>query len=224
MAHPDWPSLLSLAAHELRTPATVVSGYIKMLLQGHGGDLSEVQRQALTSADQSCTRLVELMAEMSDLARFERGALELSRDRVTVVDLLGALARDYVPPAGYGGQCVVTPVAAGLAVTVDRARATRALAALTTLVIREATPPATVAVSARRVGHEVMLLVSDGAIVPELDGAGSLQPMDELKGGLGLSIPLAVHVFGAAGGRVGVPVLASQVPSVAVVLPLTDSR
>ncbi|MGH3117468.1 MAG: histidine kinase dimerization/phospho-acceptor domain-containing protein, partial [Gaiellales bacterium] len=46
-ADATWPRLLSLAVHELRTPATVVGGYLRMVLKDRAGPLSEDQRRLL---------------------------------------------------------------------------------------------------------------------------------------------------------------------------------
>ena len=41
MTDPLFPQAMSLAVHELRTPVTVVSGYLRMLLREQGGPLSD---------------------------------------------------------------------------------------------------------------------------------------------------------------------------------------
>jgi CHASE1-domain containing sensor protein len=48
--------LLSLASHQLRTPATVVKQYVGMLLQGYGGKLSDQQLSMLDNAYSSNER------------------------------------------------------------------------------------------------------------------------------------------------------------------------
>lgn len=42
---------ISIASHELRTPATAVKQYIGMVLEGYAGDVTESQRDFLTKAD-----------------------------------------------------------------------------------------------------------------------------------------------------------------------------
>ena len=41
------PRVMSLAVHELRTPVTVVGGYLRMLLREQAGPLTERQRKML---------------------------------------------------------------------------------------------------------------------------------------------------------------------------------
>ncbi len=71
--------LLSLGVHELRTPVTVAAGYIRMLLKEQAGPLSERQRKLLDEAEKSCGKLAALVADMSELAKFEAGEIALSR-------------------------------------------------------------------------------------------------------------------------------------------------
>src|SRR6266536_6063873 len=62
----QYPPLLSLAVHEFRTPASVVGGYLRML-QRDGDGLSDRHRKMIDEAEKSCTRLVGLIAELSDI-------------------------------------------------------------------------------------------------------------------------------------------------------------
>ena len=85
---PRWPKVLSLAVHEFRTPATVVAGYIRMLLKDRAGPLTEPQRRLLEEAEKSCGRLAALLAEMSDLSGLEAGTAPFNR---VAIDLRTAL-------------------------------------------------------------------------------------------------------------------------------------
>ena len=53
-----FPRVMSLAVHELRTPVTVVSGYLRMLLRDQAGPLTDKQRKMVEEADRSCTRSI----------------------------------------------------------------------------------------------------------------------------------------------------------------------
>src|SRR3954462_13814979 len=83
-----WPTILSLAVHEFRTPTTVVAGYIRMLLKERAGPVPEMQRRLLEEAEKSCGRLTALLAEMSDLSGLEAGTATFNR---APVDLRPAL-------------------------------------------------------------------------------------------------------------------------------------
>ena len=78
---------MSLAVHELRTPVTVVCGYLRMLLKEHGGPLTDKQRKMLQEAERSCERIGALVAEMSDLGKLESRELPVARQEVDMAAL-----------------------------------------------------------------------------------------------------------------------------------------
>src|SRR5258707_15735874 len=92
-----WPKVLSLAVHELRTPMTVVAGYIRMLLKDRAGPLTDPQRKLLEEAEKSCARLTALLTEVSDLSNLEGGTAPFNRQ---AADLNRSLreAVEHLPP------------------------------------------------------------------------------------------------------------------------------
>ena len=92
---PRWSKVLSLAVHEFRTPMTVVSGYIRMLLKERAGPLNEQQRKLLEEAEKSCGRLSSLIAEISELSGLEAGTATFNRLeidlRATITEAISAL-------------------------------------------------------------------------------------------------------------------------------------
>src|SRR6188768_4075205 len=78
---PRWAKVLSLSVHEFRTPMTVVSGYIRMLLKDRAGPLSDQQRNLLEQAEKACVRLTALLSEMSELSSLEAGSAPFNRHR-----------------------------------------------------------------------------------------------------------------------------------------------
>jgi signal transduction histidine kinase len=92
--HNAFPRALSLAVHELRTPVTVVAGYLRMLLKEQGGPLSEKQRKWLEEAERSCGRIGALVAEMSDLGKLESKQLSLARQTFDLAAVVAELASE----------------------------------------------------------------------------------------------------------------------------------
>jgi len=75
-------SLISLASHQLRTPATGVKQYLGLLLQGFVGDLTDRQTELLKKANDSNER--QLINDILYLARLESGRITAS---IAVVDI-----------------------------------------------------------------------------------------------------------------------------------------
>lgn len=83
---------ISLASHQLRTPATGVKQYLGMVLQGFAGDVTPVQREMLTKAYESNERQLRIVSDLLRVAHVDAGKVVLRRTKVG----LNALARDVI--------------------------------------------------------------------------------------------------------------------------------
>jgi PAS domain S-box-containing protein len=86
---------VSLASHQLRTPATGVKQYLGLLLQGYAGSLTEQQEYYLQKAYSTNERQIDLINDLLRVAQVDGGKLALAK---TLTDM-SALAEDVV--AGY---------------------------------------------------------------------------------------------------------------------------
>jgi PAS domain S-box-containing protein len=66
---------VSLASHQLRTPASGVKAFISMLLDGYAGELTDQQRGILEKAAQANERQLEVIGDMLDVARLSAGRI-----------------------------------------------------------------------------------------------------------------------------------------------------
>lgn len=64
---------LSIASHQLRTPLSIMKGYIELIGDGAYGKPTEKMREILNDMDQSNERLVKLIDEFLDITRLEQG-------------------------------------------------------------------------------------------------------------------------------------------------------
>ncbi len=89
--------LLSLASHQLRTPATVVKQYVGMLLQGYGGELSDQQKSMLESAYTSNERQLQIINQILYVARLDAGQIKLHKERTNLNKLLKEVVDEHRP-------------------------------------------------------------------------------------------------------------------------------
>lgn len=223
MSDANWPKLMSLAVHELRTPATVVAGYLRMLLNDRAGPLTDDQRRLMVEAERSCSRLSQLLAEMSDLAHIEAGDAPMNRQKVDVAALLREVI-DGLPAGSDLPAVALRDDASPGTVNGDPVRLRAALVALVASVRRELPGTREVIVSrtASEGGRSKATLVAIGEqdTVADLQSAGGFVDFDEWRGGMGLSLPVARRVIEASGGRL--IVLADRARAgVALTLPIT---
>src|SRR6187401_1089855 len=116
------PRALSLAVHELRTPVTVVSGYLRMLLKGQAGPLNEKQQRMLEEAERSCGRISALVSELSELGRLEGGELALGRQPFDFNELVAEMASSMHEGDDRGVHLQVRTFDGPVTVAGDRAR------------------------------------------------------------------------------------------------------
>ncbi|MFQ5779425.1 MAG: ATP-binding protein [Nitrospiria bacterium] len=79
---------VSQVSHDLRTPLTVIKGYIDNLQDGIGGDLTDKQKNYLDRMSKNAGRLVRLISDLLDVSRMESAKLELNLTTVSLQDLI----------------------------------------------------------------------------------------------------------------------------------------
>jgi signal transduction histidine kinase len=205
-----WPQLLSLSSHELRSPLSVVAGYIRMVLKERAGPISDQQRTLLQEAEKSCGRLSTVLAEMSDLSQLEAGTAPFNRSTVDV----GAILADAIRALPeLSGRTVTIDLVAAREVSLpgDAVRLRTALSAILHALQRElvTSDRLVVRVDSQDDGSEPGLRLTigepnrmDALLLLERSG---LTTFDEWRGGSGLSLPNARRVIEAHGGRVWSP-------------------
>jgi signal transduction histidine kinase len=101
----SFPRLVSLAAHDLRTPLATVSGFAKTLIRME--ELEEPASRYLGMIEAASEQMVELLDELGLAARIEAGRYEPSLREVDTLELAGAaavaLGEDRVRVGGEGG-------------------------------------------------------------------------------------------------------------------------
>ena len=210
--HGVLPRAMSLAVHELRTPVTVVAGYLRMLLREQAGPLSEKQKKMLEEADRSCSRLGALVAEMSDFGKLESGEVALARQDFDLASLAVELASGLHDGVDRGVQIESrAPAATEIRVAGDRTRIAAAVKALMQSAVRERVEPGILSVRCSVAGpvdgkapRWAVLAIGDDAVLPDLERAALEPPdaFDEWRGGLGLALPVARRVIEKHGGTV----------------------
>lgn len=85
---------ISIASHQLRTPATGVKQYIGMLLEGFVGELPPQQQAMLQKAYESNERQLRIVADLLKVAQVDAGKVKLRRTSVRINDLVADILRE----------------------------------------------------------------------------------------------------------------------------------
>ena len=91
---------ISTISHELRTPLTSIVGYLEMLNDGYGGELTANATSMLDVIDRNSRRLLGLIEDVLTLSRIESGAFAKGDDvAIDVAGLIQGAAQTFVPSA-----------------------------------------------------------------------------------------------------------------------------
>jgi signal transduction histidine kinase len=219
--------LFGLAVHELRTPVTVVAGYLRMLVREQLGPLTDRQRKAVEEAEHSCARLAALLAEMSELATLDGPDAPTPHDDVALTAGLDEICGHLEEGRDRGVVVVRTGTRDLITVRGDRKRLAAALSVLVRAIAREQDEAVRVAVDLStpvREGRRMALVrvAIESALESGTDG-GPEARLNEYRGGLGLGLPIARRVIEQAGGRVWSLGEGKRLGAVTVLLPVKES-
>ena len=123
----SFPRLVSLAAHDLRTPLATIHGFAQTLVRM--GDLGEPKQRYLEMIDLAALQLAELLDELGVAARIEGDSYEPNRQPVDSLDLARQAASEL-------GEERVVVSGTGVTVQVDVDAAQRGVAALAQAALR----------------------------------------------------------------------------------------
>jgi signal transduction histidine kinase len=199
----DCRRLMSLVAHELRSPGAVVAGYLRLLAKNTAPGLSEPERKMIEEANKACGRLLYIAQELSELAEVTGEDPARGRAPVPIFSLCG----EVVQSAAAAGAAVSFAMDEdGKAACVDgqAARLRQALGLLVAVVGRErgATAMTVTGAISRATPSRALLVFGAPADAADIDAvvANSNAGFDSWRGGTGLSLPIACRIIEAHRG------------------------
>jgi signal transduction histidine kinase len=203
---PELARLVTLVAHEMRTPLSVVSGYLKMLASERQGTLNEAQRRSVEGAGSACQQLMALAADLTWLARVARGEVAPNRAPMPLGPLLDEVAHAHRPLDEH--PVAVDVSADAVTIDADAANLRRALTSMLAAVVRTV-PEQTIVriVGSRRdagVQRGVVIAIAAAPLIDDVLNAApdALEPLNESAGGLGVGLPLARRLVALEGGEI----------------------
>jgi signal transduction histidine kinase len=222
---PACAQLLSLAVHEFRTPASVVSGYLRMLQRDTESPLGERHRRLVDEAEKSCARLVALVAELSEVSKLDAGLITMAAERLDVFALVQEVADSVHEAEDRGVRLSVSGSAAQAMVVGDAGRLRTALGAIFRAVLREQPGSGTVVVERRverrdAANSAILVIAPHHGVASAYEAAPAV--FDEKRGGLGLALPIARRILEVHGGRIWSPGESSERGAALISLPLSE--
>jgi signal transduction histidine kinase len=90
---------LATLSHELRTPLTAINGWVEMLCESASLEKDRDLADGIEAIRGSATSLTQLISDLLDLSRIQRGVLRLNRDLLDINLVVSSAARNLRPSA-----------------------------------------------------------------------------------------------------------------------------
>jgi len=85
---------ISIASHQLRTPLTVIKGYISMMLEGNFGALTKPETESLEKVFLSNERLIQLVENLLNVSRIESGRLQFDFKQIDLNNMVASVVEE----------------------------------------------------------------------------------------------------------------------------------
>lgn len=95
---------VSLASHQLRTPATGVKQYLGLLLEGYAGPLTEQQEDFLQKAYTSNDRQLDIVNDLLQIAQLDAGKIKLNKQIIDINELIADIIDEQIDSFKNRGQ------------------------------------------------------------------------------------------------------------------------
>jgi len=200
------------ASHELRSPLTSVQGFAELLMLERDS-LSPKQVETVQIILDNCRHLARLLNDLLDLARSDAGRLAVRTRPTELAPLIDEVVRTMRAQTARTNQTLGEQLEPGLpVVSVEPDRIRQILVNLITNAHEYSPEGATIGVSARVIGDELEIAVTDdGPGIPETQlehiferftrGEAGLR---QRVGGTGLGLAIAKSLVELHGGTIGV--------------------
>ncbi len=222
--------LLSIIAHELRTPITVMRTLTGLLLDPASRPSEEQRRTMLETMERNAERMQDIVGEILDLARYRAGTIGLQLRQFDAAALAESAVATIRPLAEERGQTVELQLPRGARPRVygDRPRLDRALLNLVANAQRFAPDGGRVGVRLRIArGMARWSVTDDGPGISTEDQAHLFERFfvgPEAPGGtqqgVGLGLPRALAIAQAHGGTIDVQSRLGQGSTFTLVVPV----
>jgi signal transduction histidine kinase len=95
----QWEEFVAMVTHDLKSPLTVITGYLQMLKMGVYGELNTKLNAVVDQMEQSGSRLVSMVEDLLGTYRMELGIINLARERCDIEAILKGCYRDNLNEA-----------------------------------------------------------------------------------------------------------------------------
>ncbi len=201
----------SMIAHDLRSPMSVIQGYVSLMATGKTGEMNETQVEFLDSVNRKITEMTALLNDFLDISKIDAGFVNLKCDDMDLCELVREVVADLQPMAdGSNIKLDLELPADVVSVHADPLRLTQIMRNLVSNAIKYNREEGWIRLSVARDEEWAQVSVSDGGIGMSAEELrvlfepytrGSTQRTIK---GVGLGVVIIKKLVEAHGGRISV--------------------
>ncbi len=202
---------ISIASHQLRTPATGVKQYLGMVIEGFAGDIPEAQLPLLTQAYESNERQLRIINDLLKVAQVDSGKMRLRQQDEDINELVREVVNDHKPTVKDRDQTItlkLSPTPAIVRFDVDSMR--MVLENIIDNASKYSMAETTIAVEVKIDAEMVHISIHDQGVGIGVDEQPHLfqkfmridNVLSKKVGGTGLGLYWAKHIIDMHGGSI----------------------
>jgi len=92
---PKVAEVISIAAHQLKNPLSVIKGYLEILFSGDYGKINKKQKEYLKDALENVERMGKIINSLLDVAKIEENKYEMKPQPFKLEDLIESVVNDF---------------------------------------------------------------------------------------------------------------------------------
>lgn len=220
---------VSLASHQLRTPATGVKQFLGLVLEGYAGELTAAQREFLEKAYESNNRQIDLVNNLLRVAQVDAGKVVLDPCEVELSTLLRDVIDEQKDAFTARNQKVTIRKHDGpTVVEADQPRLRMVLENLIDNAGKYTPPGGTISVSIAKGGGTYIISIKDTGVGIDEESLAKLfvkftriqNELSDIVGGSGLGLYWANKIVQLHGGEIRVTSTQGKGSTFSVHLPI----
>jgi len=223
-------NFLSVTSHELRTPMSVIKGYIQMMLKGNLGTISNEQKKALDIILRNSNQLDALIQDILDISRLESGTMKFIPERTNVKNMLEQTIETMQSIADTKNIKISISLEENTPdLIIDQERVKQVIVNLLNNAIKFSCEGSIIAIFVRKTGDYVLFEIQDfGRGIPK-DKQDKIfeifyqvdSEIDRKFGGVGLGLAISRGIILAHGGNIWVESEPGKGSTFRLTLPIT---
>jgi len=225
-------NLLSIVSHELRTPLHSISGFVDIILMGKTGELTELQRDFLTTVKRQSAQLQNIINDLLEFTRLEYGHIKLTTEPVRLREIADHVLHKLAVLADEHRIQLGNDVPEELVVEGDSVRLEQVLTNLVDNAFKFTPAEGRVTVGAADLGAEAELWVTDTGIGIAPEDQDKIFEMfyqvtegsNGARRGAGLGLAICKHIVECHQGQIWVESEQGRGSTFRIVLPKRLNR